>query len=246
MRSASRAARKLPGPVPVRKDAQPPRGMRRAAWPAAVLFLAALSACTLDSPYVRVRVEMPTVPAVKVDDYREIVVAGFHVAAPAEGVDLDADLSAFFEAELRARTGAQVARRRIVPEDAARLKEEEFWKRASGESGKTLFLSGTAVLEEESRKALLEKARRHDEDPFSTDKVWDERKVFTLKTTLMLIDGPSGRPVFEKEYKETATYADVRQPAPFALFDVMQRLKLKFFRAAFGGNRIQERYLLYR
>lgn len=210
------------------------------------LFLAALSACSLDSPYVRVRVEMPAPAAVRVEDYREIVLAGFHVAEPAADVDLNRDLSAFFEPELKLRTKAAVVRRRPAPDDAALLKQEDFWKGTAGAGDKVLFLTGKARFDQELRKALLEKDRGRSEDPFTSDKAWDERKSFTLEVTMMLIDGATGRPVFEKDYKETATYSNIRQPAPFALFDLMQRLKVKFFRDVLGAERIQERYLLYR
>ncbi|OGD24551.1 MAG: hypothetical protein A2Y56_13100 [Candidatus Aminicenantes bacterium RBG_13_63_10] len=207
-------------------------------------FLAASAACSRNTAYVRVRLEVPTAPAVKVADYREIAVAGFCLPEPSTDVDLDQDLSAFFEAELKIRSGAAVSRRRLTLDDEALLGQEDFWKMANGAENKTLFLTGKARFEQELRKALLEKGGRRGEDPFRKDKVWEERKAFTLEASLMLIDGTTGRPVFERDYKEVATYSNIRQPASFALFDILQRLKVKFFRAVLGTERTQERYLL--
>lgn len=228
MTSASRSPRAVPL-------------LKAALLPAA---LAAAAACSLDSPYVRVRVEMPTTAVVRAEDYREVVVAGFVVARPAEGVDLNDGLSSFFETEFKVRVPSAVISRRPAPESEDALKQDERWRSAAGSGGKVLFLTGKAGFDQELRKALLESGPSRAEEPFSRDKVWDERKSFTLEATLMLIDGSTGRPVFEKEYKETATYTNIRQPAGFALFDVLQRLKVKFFRDALGAQRLQERYLL--
>jgi hypothetical protein len=234
MTSASCASRKFLDVAP----------LSRIAVLAAVL--AAAAACSLDSPYVRVRVEMPTPAAVRTVDYREIVVAGFVATRPAEDVDLNDGLSSFFESELKVRVPAAAVSRRPAPESEDALKQEEIWRAAAGPERKVLFLAGKARFDQELRKALLESGPSRAEEPFSRDKVWEERKSFTLEATLMLIDGSTGRPIFEKEYKETATYANTRQPAGFALFDVLQRLKVKFFRDALGSQRIQERYLLYK
>ena len=87
-------------------------------------FLAASAACSRNTAYVRVRLEVPTAPAVKVADYREIAVAGFCLPEPSTDVDLDQDLSAFFEAELKIRSGAAVSRRRLTLDDEALLGQE--------------------------------------------------------------------------------------------------------------------------
>jgi len=221
----------------------------RASLPAAGLgllaaALTALAACALNPAYVRLRIEMAAPGAVRTDGCREIVVAGFHVAEAPDGIDLDRDLTAFFEAEFKIRSGAVVSRRRLAPDDEALLGNEEYWKAAGGGNNGVLFLTGKARFAQELRKALLERESARGEDPFLSDRVWKERRSFTLEATVMLIEGATGQPVFEKDFKETAAYANLRQPASFALFDMLQRLKIKFFRDVFGAERLQERYLL--
>lgn len=218
------------------------RALRRAA--GLVLLAAGLSACALNPAYVRLRIEMAAPGTVSMGGYREIVMAGFHVAEAPDDVDLDGDLTAFFEAEFKIRSEAAVSRRRAAPDDEALLGDEEYWKAAGGGNDGILFLTGKARFSQELRKALLEREPARGEDPFLSDKIWEERRSFTLEATVMLVDAATGRPVFEKDFKETAAYANLRQPASFALFDMLQRLKLKFFRDVFGAERLQERYLL--
>ncbi|MBN2199389.1 MAG: hypothetical protein JW747_06010 [Candidatus Aminicenantes bacterium] len=208
------------------------------------LAAAALSACALNPAYVRLRVEMSAAGAVRADAYREIVMAGFCIAEAPDGIDLDRELSSFLEAEFKTRTRTPISLRRLAPDDEALLEKEEFWAAAAEGTEGTLFLTGKARFSQELRKALLERDAGRGEDPFVGDKEWKERRSYTLEATVMLIEGATGRPVFEKPYKETASYSNLSQPAAFALFDILQRLKIKLFSDVLGAERLEERYLL--
>lgn len=210
------------------------------------LILACLAACSIDSPYVRLRVEAPSLPLVKMSDYREIAVADFFLAEPPAGLNLNQELTDYFKTEVGFRFKGTVSRRSLPLDKEEKLKDEAFWKEAAAGAPGLLFLTGKAGLEQELRKALLDKSSQGLEEPFAKEKAWDERKSFTLQITLFLVNGGTGRPVFEKEYKETINYTNTKQPIDFALFDLLQQLKLKFFRSVFGTDRLQERYIIFR
>ena len=210
------------------------------------LALAGVGACGFDSSTLLLRLEAPSVPAVKTNDYREIVVADFFLPAPAPDINLNQELTEYFRAEVSLRFKGSVSRRPLPLDKEETLKDPAFWKEAAASATGVLFLTGKARLDEEWRKALLNKDAGRQVDPFLQKKTWNERKSFTLDITLLLLDGGTGEALWEKNYKETANYANTQQPASFALFDLLQQLKLKFFRTVFGSARPQERYLLFR
>jgi len=217
----------------------------RRAW-ALALVIAGLAACSLDPSYLSLRLEAPSLPSVKTTDYREIAVTDFFLPDPSPDTNLNQEVAEYFRTEVSFRFKGPVSRRSLTLDKEERLKDEAFWKEAASGAPGILFLTGKARLEQELRKALIDGALRPREEPFAQDKTWNERKSFILQITLILIDGGTGRPIFEKEYKETANYANTKQPASFALFDMLQQLKLKFFRTVFGSDRLQDRYLIFR
>jgi hypothetical protein len=210
------------------------------------LILVCLASCSLNNSYVRIRVEAPSVPSVKMSDYREIAVADFFVPEPAPGLNLNRELTDYLKTELGFRFKGNISRRSLPLDKEDNLTDEAFWKEAAAGASGLLFLTGKASLEEELRKALLNKGSQGLEEPFTKEKAWAERKNFTLQVTLILIDGGTGSPVFKKEYKETINYTNIKQPPAFALFDLLQQLKLKFLRSVFGTDRPQERYIIFR
>jgi len=215
-------------------------------WLPLVLALAGGWACSVNSSYLMLRLEALSVPVLKTEDFREMAVTDFYVPEPALDLNLNQEVTDYFRAELGPRFKGSVSRRSLVPDKEETFKDEAFWKEAAGGATGVLFLTGKIRLDQELRKALLNEDIGSRENPFLQKKVWNERKNFTLQTTLFLIDGGTGRVVFQKDYKEEANYANIKQPSAFALFDLLQQLKVKFFRSVFGSARIQERYLLFR
>ncbi len=213
---------------------------------ALALVMAGLAACSLDPSYLSLRIEASSLPAVKTNDYREIAVTDFFLPDTSPDINLNQELAEYFRTEVSFRFKGPVSRRSLILDKEEKLKDEAFWKEAASGAPGILFLTGKARLEQELRKALLDKDTRTREEPFVQEKTWNERKSFTLQITLLLIDGGTGRAIFEKEYKETANYANTKQPVSFALFDMLQQLKLKFFRTVFGSDRLQDRYLIFR
>jgi hypothetical protein len=219
------------------------------AWKRSLLLALALAggwACSVNSSYLMLRLEALSVPAVKTDDFREMAVADFYIPESAPGINLNQEVTDFFKAEAGSRFRGTVSRRSLILDKEEKLKDEAFWKEAAGGAPGVLVLTGKIRLEQELRKALLNEDIGSRENPFLQKKVLNERKNFTLQATLFLIDGGTGRVLFEKDYKEAANYANTKQPSAFALFDLLQQLKVKFFRTVFGSVRIQERYLLFR
>jgi hypothetical protein len=81
--------------------------------------------------------------------------------------------------------------------------------------------------------------------PFKTiNKGLAERRIFNLVLDLCLIRADTGEIVFRKEYKETRTFPNPNQPFSFAFFELLPRIKKKFFRTILAEERGQERYLI--
>ncbi len=219
-----------------------PRSLK---FPAVFLLASLFGSCSLGSSYVRLRFPMTSPPTFSVADFQELVLAGFVVSEPPAEVEVAPTIRTFLEGEMKKRSPIPVVARPVELGGESLPENEEFWKAAAGTDRRVLFLTGTVRFDQELRKALLEKDLGRRETPFLTEKVWDERKTFTLQTKLKLIDGSTGRAVFEKDYKEVASYTRPDYPAAFALFDLLQRLKIKLSRDLFGAERLQERYLLH-
>ena len=107
-------------------------------------------------------------------------------------------------------------------------------------------MTGSAEYTEETRKALLKKAKKRYEDPFPSQSRLEERKFFTLNVNLFLIDAQSGDALYKREFKETKAYDNPNQTAYFAFFDLVQQVKEKLLRTVLGAEQLQERYLITR
>jgi hypothetical protein len=90
----------------------------------------------------------------------------------------------------------------------------------------------------------LEKDSGLQESPFPDKKELAERKVYGLSLELLLIQSDSGEILYSRNFKEDKKYENPKQTAYFAFFDLIQRVKQRFFRDILGEDIIQERYLL--
>ncbi|HHF42664.1 MAG: hypothetical protein DRI99_00015 [Candidatus Aminicenantes bacterium] len=193
--------------------------------------------------YVKLRLELPAKATVDLDKYSEIRLVNFIIKKQPKGVDLNKEIRDYFQFELSKQIDQKVAQLDLEINNEEALKDKNFWKsQAPGE--KTLFFTGSVEYKEEVRKALLRKEKRQFEDPFSSSPKLAERRFYSLLLDLYLIDSITGEVIYHRQFKETQFYQNKNQTAYFALFDLMQKLKLKLFRRLLGGQRIQERYLI--
>jgi hypothetical protein len=190
------------------------------------------------------RVEIPAPRPVPVDDYRKLLVADFWVETDVAGIDLNRELRDYWRAELSRAFGAEavlIATPLAAEPDFA---DPSAWRRAGPEDGEALLLAGAARLTQETRKALTEEALKDLDGPFALEKKIVERRVVTLELTLALLRAGTGDALYRRDFKETKSYDNVKQPAAFAFFELLQQAKQKFLRAVLGESRLQDRYLI--
>jgi hypothetical protein len=100
------------------------------------------------------------------------------------------------------------------------------------------------MLTQETRKALSEDAMKELDGPFEQGKKLLERRVVTLELTLFLLRAETGELLYKKDFKETKSFENTKQPASFAFFELLHKVKQKFFRAVLGESRVQDRFLI--
>jgi hypothetical protein len=209
-----------------------------------LLLIAFGASCASEGPR-KVRVELPTGPAVKLEEYKEFIVTDFREEAETKDFDLNKELVDYFSFEVGKKFKGKVTQRKTSPEKEAVWEDKSFWKNAGADYKEALFLTGSVRFIQETRKALLEGDRKPVDGPFKEEKrTLSERKLFTLTLNLFLIRADTGEIIFKNDYKETKAYANTNQIATFAFSDLVQRVKMKFFRNILGTDRIQERYLI--
>jgi hypothetical protein len=209
-----------------------------------ITFLAA--ACAQDT-WIKVKVEMPGVPAVRLEAFQEIVLADFWMENDVEEFNLNRELLGYFEEECKKQFKGRITSRTVAWENADQVKNRDFWKQTFPELRDGLVLTGKAQFIEENRKALIGGDKRPiDEGPFGPKKAWAERKNFTLKLDIYILKPETGEILFENNYQETMNYENLKHTADFAFADLLDKIKIKFFRALLGSERVQERYLLSR
>jgi hypothetical protein len=207
-----------------------------------VLLVLGLAACS-NEPQIRVSLEIPGSAAVRRENVRSLVVAGFYREKPSPAFDVNAILVRYFLDEFKTQIKGPVEAVPIAWPGPEALTDKEFWKKSGG--GKNgLILTGKTEFIQETRKALIEGERRDFDGPFKPKSPWAERKFFSLQLELAVIDARTGEPVFRKDYKEAVNSENLKQTAEFAVYDLMGRIKIRFLRALFGSERPLDRYLL--
>jgi hypothetical protein len=211
-----------------------------------LLFLAAALACaSCGTPQSnKVMLEIPGPAAVNPDKIEALFLTNFWLAQEVKGLDLNKELKEFWTGELAVHFKGPIQSREVRFDKDGLFADASFWKELAGGAPRTLILTGRVSFAQETRKALLEVEKGVVGEPFTKEKTWDVRRNFTLEARLYFIAADTGLVVKDKEYKETVTYPNPKQPTLFALHDLLQRLKMKFFRDSFGAPRLQERYLL--
>lgn len=201
-------------------------------------------ACSSAETYKKIQIEIPSPKPVPVESFQKLLVADFWVVASIPDFDLNQ--------ELRGYTCAELGRQFKIPavlittpfEAEPDFSAPAAWLRPGTEGKDALLLTGKAQLTQETRKALSEEAMKDLDGPFAPEKKIIERRVATLDLSLVLLKAETGDVLFRKDYKETMSFENIKQPASFAFFELIQRIKVKFLRAALGEGRVQERYLI--
>lgn len=209
-----------------------------------ILIVLAAGACVRDTA-VRVRLDVPAPAAVKLGDYKTVLLPGFFPENEFKDFDVSAVLTRFLADELKPRFKGPVKEIAAAWEGAEALKSPEFWKKAAGAEPRTLVLSGRVHYARESRVALQESERRPlDDGPFQPADAVQTHRAYILKLEILLVDGETGRILFQKSEQDTVTTRNLRQTAEFALYDILGRLRPRLLRTIIGAAQVRERYLL--
>lgn len=196
--------------------------------------------------HLKLKIEIPGDPQIDLDKFNQIVITNFFIQKETKDINLNKEIVEYFKLEIEQNFEGKVVSQNFSIEDEEAYKNQDFWKGLIETSEQTLFFTGRVNYSEEIRKAILEKRDDRPEDPFPSTKELAERKFYTLNIDLYLIDAQTGNPLYQRRFKETKGYKNPNQTAYFAFFDLIQQVKVKFFRNVLGDKKIEERYLISR
>jgi hypothetical protein len=182
----------------------------------------------------------------KDEEEKQLVAAGKKIE-PA--LDAQAEVIKYFLTELSRKFKGKVRLEAKPLPSPELIHEAEYRQSLSPDSQASLIFTGQGRFKEEIRKAILYRsdlyrADQSEEDLFGPEKKLASRHVFTLELKVTLIKPETGEVLLERNFKETKITPDLKYPARFALYELLQRVKLILFRQIFGEERPQERYLL--
>ncbi|MQY61050.1 hypothetical protein GH153_04340 [bacterium] len=195
--------------------------------------------------YWKLKIEVPGRAVFNLDQFSEIVITNFLIEEETKDFDLNQELVDYFSFEIGQNFKGKVSIKEITFEEEP-FKNEAFWKNLLPDRKEAILFTGGVQYTEEIRKAILQKQKARFEDPFvSKKRSLAERRFYTLNLDLYIIDAKTGKALYKINFKESKGYENPKQTAPFAFFDLIQRVRAKFFRNILGEANIQERYLIY-
>jgi hypothetical protein len=195
--------------------------------------------------YWKLRIDVPRKIAFDLDQYNEVVITNFLIKEETKGFNLNQELVDYFSFEISQNTKGKVSIKEIIFEEEP-FQNEAFWKNLLPDREKAILFTGDVQYTEEIRKAILQKQDDRFEDPFVTKKrSLAERRFYTLNLDLYIIEAKTGKVLYKRNFKESKGFENPKQTAPFAFFELIQRVKEKLFRIILGNTSIQERYLIH-
>ncbi len=196
--------------------------------------------------YWKLRIEVPGKASFNLDQYNEVVITNFLVKEETKDFNLNQELVDYFSFEVGQNFKGTVSSKKIAFEKEEPFKNEAFWKNLLPDRKEAILFTGGVQYTEEIRKSILQKQKDRFEDPFvSKKRSLAERRFYTLNLDLYIIDAKTGRALYKRNFKESKGFENPKQTAPFAFFELIQKVKAKFFRNILGEATIQERYLIY-
>jgi hypothetical protein len=210
----------------------------------ALVFTILFSFSCASSDYWKLRIEVPGKTSFDLDQYNEVVITNFLIKEETKDFSLSQELVDYFSFEIGQNFKGKVSIKEITFEEE-QFKNEAFWKNLLPDRKKAILFTGGAQYTEEIRKAILQKQKERFEDPFVTKRRnLAERRFYTLNLDLYIIEAETGKALYNRNFKESKGFENPKQTAPFAFFELIQRVKAKFFRDILGDASIQERYLI--
>jgi hypothetical protein len=204
-----------------------------------------IAACT-PSDYWKLRLEIPGAAGLSLDPYDELIVTDFLVREKNGKFDISKEIGDYFSYEFGLNLDKTVTKKPAGIESDETFQDSEFWKSLYPEINNFALLTGAVEYEEETRKALIRQEKRRFEDPFPQEQSLATRTFYTLTMDVYIIEGSTGKILYQNNYKETRSYKNPNQTAYFAFFDLIQDVRDKIFSTVLGSERVQQRYLISR
>lgn len=210
-----------------------------------LLFTVLFSFSCASNNYWKLKIEIPSKSSIDLGQYNEVVITNFLIKEETKDFDLNLEIVDYFSFEIGQNFNGKVSIEEITFKEEP-FKNEAFWKNLLPTRKDAILFTGGAQYNEEIRKAILQEKRERFEDPFiSKKRGLAERRFYTLNIDIYIIDAKTGKTLYKRNFKESKGYQNPKQTAAFAFFDLIQRVKAKFFRNILGEASIQERYLIY-
>jgi hypothetical protein len=194
----------------------------------------------------KVQLELMSPAAVDLARTDSLFLTNFVTAGSVPGLDLDKELNAYWQGELAVRFKGKLKTPVLAFGPEGLSEDAAFWRQVSGGAERSVILTGRFAFTVETRQAVVDKTTGSIQEPFVKTKDWEVRQSFTLEARLVLLAGDTGRAALDRVYKESAVYPGEKEPPRFALSELLQTIKIRFFRDAFGAPHLQDRYLLNR
>lgn len=195
---------------------------------------------------IGVQEEKPGVPVFPPGLFNEIIVTDFRDDAPSPDFALGRELQGYLAAELGRPFKGKVSRMDLFRDGQAVSEDPAFWKQAAAGREKAVFLTGSAGLVGQTRKALNTKKLPED-GPFNLDhRGLIEQRCWILSVDLSVVSAAIGEILFKKSFREERVYTDLDKPAEFAFAELADRLRARLFPVLFGAPTTEERTLVRR
>jgi hypothetical protein len=196
---------------------------------------------------VTTKIDIPAVPAVKLEGVEEIAIGDFLVDTPSKEFEIGPAVVGYLRDAMKPEFKGRLSTIPLAWTDASQADRPAAWAGVLAEPKGKLILTGRVQYVQDVRKALVSKDRRAiDDGPFTPEKPWSERKNYELKLDIFLLRADTGEIVLKKDFLESVIVENRRQTSEFAFYELLQRARTKLFRLLFGTVRNQERYLLSR
>ncbi len=204
------------------------------------LIFSALLLISCTEP-IKVKIEIPVESAIKVSDFKEIIVTNFFVSETPKEFPAGKEIANFIVNDLRSSHSINVGFKEIKFENGDKTFEDsEFWKDLCGE-GKNLIITGTASINEEKRNVIMESSP-YTEYP---GRRIVPMKFFVFNIKILLIDSSTGSVISSKSFKEEKGYENPDTSIERGFMDIMQRVANKYFKDLFQKKTEEERYIIY-
>lgn len=202
------------------------------------IFIIYFLSCT---EALKVKIEIPVESAVKLSDFKEIIVTNFFVLEAPKDFPAGKEIASFFTNEFKSSLSLNALSKEIKFENGERIfQDTDFWKNLVGE-GRNLIVTGTAEIKEEKRNILREGS------PYTA---YPERRIVPMKffifnLKIFLIDSSNGSIISSRALKEEKGYDDVDTSIEKGFMDIMQKISNKYLKDLFQKKIEEERYIIY-